>query len=119
MISSNFASGLSATTKPTALRRAVMAAAFLFVAAVSVSIHGPLFDSCEPSCSGEYLLHSDLRVPAIELLVYANSLIVPVLAGVAAIAVCFWRRLSGRPGAILLIALAMLVALDGWNMRYF
>jgi hypothetical protein len=100
------------------LRRAVMAAAFLFVAIVSVWIHGPLSDSCEPTCSPEYLLHSNLRVPAIELLVYANSLILPLLAGIAAIAVFFWRLLSGRPGAVLLIVLAILVALNSWVMGY-
>jgi hypothetical protein len=100
------------------LRRAVMAAAFLFVAAVSIWIHGPLSDSCEPTCGPEDLLHSNLRVPAIELLVYANSLILPLVAGIAAIAVFFWRPLSRRPGAILLLALAIFVALDGWVMRY-
>jgi hypothetical protein len=118
MTSSNLASGLPAHAKTTALRRAVMAAAFLLVAAVSVWIHGPLSDSCEPTCSPEYRLHSNLRVPAIELLVYANSLILPLLAGIAAIAAFFWRPLSGRPGVVLLIVLAILVALDGWVMRY-
>ena len=118
MTSSNLESGPPADAKPTVFRRAVMAAAFLFVAAVSVRIHGPLSDSCEPTCSPEYLLHSNLRVPAIELLVYANSLILPLLAGIAAIAVFFWRPVSRRPGAILLIALAILVALDGWVTRY-
>jgi hypothetical protein len=118
MSSSNLASGLPADAKPTVLRRAVMAAAFLFVVAVSVWIHGPLSDSCEPTCSPEYTLHSNLRVPAIEVLVYANSLILPLLAGIAAIAVFFWRPLIRRPGAVLLIVLAILVALDGWVMRY-
>jgi hypothetical protein len=118
MTSSNLASGFSEGLKPQALRRVVMAAAFLFVGAVSAWIHGPLFDSCEPTCSPEFLLHTNLRVPAIELLVYANSLILLLLAGIAAIAVFFWRPLSRRPGAILLIALTILVALDSWVMRY-
>ncbi len=118
MTSSNLASGFPEGSKPKALRRVAMAAAFLFVAAVSAWIHGPLADSCEPTCSSEYLLHSNLRVPAIELLVYANSLILLPLAGIAAIAVFFWRPLSRRPGAVLLIALAILVALDSWVMRY-
>lgn len=95
-----------------------MAAAFIFVAAVSARIHGPLVDSCEPTCSTEYLLHSNLRVPALELLVYANSLLLPLLGGIAAIAVFFWKPLSRRPGNVLLIALALLVALDSWVMRY-
>jgi hypothetical protein len=118
MTSSNLASGFSEGSKSQALRRIVMAAAFLFVAVVSAWIHSPLFDSCEPTCSPEYLLHSNLRVPAIELLVYASSLILLLLAGIAAIAVFFWRPLSRRPGAILLIALAILVVLDSWVMRY-
>ena len=118
MTSGNIASGFSGSWKPEALRRVVTAAAFLFLATVSNWIHSPLFDSCEPTCSPEYLLHSNLRVPAIELLVYANSAIILLIAVIAAIAALFWRPLSRRPGVILLIALAILVALDSWVMRY-
>jgi hypothetical protein len=118
MTSSNLASGFPERSKPEALRRVVMAAAFACVAAVSAWIHGPLADSCEPTCTTEYLLHSNLRVPAIELLVYADALILLPLAVIAAIAVFFWRPLSRRPGAILLIALTILVVLDSWVMRY-
>jgi hypothetical protein len=83
-------SGFSADRSREALRRVGMAAGFLCLAALSNWLHGPLFDSCEPSCSTEYLLHSNLRVPAADR----------------------------RPGAVLLVILAMLVILDSWLMRY-
>jgi len=118
MTSSDLVSDLPDAPKPKALRRVGIAAAFLLIGAVAAWIHGPLADSCEPTCSTEYLVHSNFRVPAIELLVYANSVILPLVAGIAAIAVFFWRPLNGRLGAILLIALTILVALDSWVMRY-
>ena len=110
--------GFSAGRSREALQRVGMAAGFLCVAALSNWLHGPLFDSCEPSCSTEFLLHSNLRVPAAEPLVYGNGLFLYILGGIAAIGALSWRPLSRRPGAVLLVILAMLVILDSWLMRY-
>jgi hypothetical protein len=95
-----------------------MAAAFLFVAAVSAWVHGPLADSCEPTCSPEYLVHGNFRVPASSSLLYADAVLVVPLAGIAAIVALLWKPVSRGPGAILLITLAILVTLDSWFMRY-